>query len=108
MSKRFSVSKDQIEILNTDDQNAIIASLQREADEQSLRFRRVFSFLYFFVGSMLVFCLCRFLIEPFGLPFEARFQELVSFEAMVLFYGSSIAIFYSQALFLLKVNSFFC
>ena len=103
MSKRRNSTEEVDEIIDSDEQDEIIESLRKEADEQNVYFRRIFSFTYLFVGTMLLMCFGNFLTAPFTLPFESIFRGLVSESFMLSFYFASVFVMYSQAAYILKV-----
>ena len=90
MSKRNNISKNNVdndvEYLDTIEQNEIIQKLKDESTKQSEWFRYVFSIMFGFVGLLMIVCLFHFILYPFNFVHEARFQYIIPIPGMMLFY----------------------
>lgn len=87
MSRRANKTvTDDVEYLDTTEQNDIIQKLKEEANKQNEWFRYIFAVIFGCVGALMAFCLFHFIIFPYELVHEARFHHIIPVPGMMLFY----------------------
>ncbi len=87
----------EVEFLDSVEQDKIIEELESAAIQQSITFRRIFSFLFGICGILMTTCLIFFVLFPYSLIHEARFEEDVPSSYMIGFYAFSMIVCFCSA-----------
>ena len=71
----------------------VIEALEKESEKQTVMFRKMFSVVSAVCVSLMLFCLCNFLYTPWSIVHEMRFEDVIPFYGMTIFYISSIVVY---------------
>lgn len=84
-------------LLETSEQEKIISNLRQEAIQNSLQLRRAFSIVYCLLGLCFIYCLAKFIYDPWESIHQLRFKNSVPESYFCLYYIFTIYSFFRGA-----------
>jgi hypothetical protein len=96
--KRRSGAREEPELLETDEQLELIASLKSEARRQSSIVRATFFFLFAALGIVFIFLFFQFSFDPWWVAHQQIFQFSISKNVFLIFYAISLTVSLSSGL----------
>ena len=91
--KRTQSKREESDILDSDEQEAIVASLKEQAMKQSITTRNTFCLVFTIVAGIFVFCFIEFSINPWSMVHQMRFEGVIPPLLLQVFYCASACVF---------------
>jgi hypothetical protein len=95
--KRRGRGKDEIDLLDTNEQLELVDQLKREAARQGSISRRIFFVLFCLLGAIYVALFLQFYFEPWWMVHQEIFQPLVPKYIFLAFYALSVYISFASS-----------
>jgi hypothetical protein len=93
MKRTQPFKEEDTEILDTEEQESIVASIKSEALKQSAGTRNAFGIIFTVVMGIFIFCFIEFSINPWSMVHQMRFENEVSGNVFLGFYAVSALVF---------------